>query len=499
MLLLLGLIIPLASFILQSYPRFFNRYFGVDVWTRLTEADLIRKNSHKIPGRISKRFIIDGYFDYPPLFPWLLSFIPKDTLKAYQGLVAPVFDAIHCIFVYLIALHLTQNISVALLSQLIYMLTPLVALENSYLTPRSFGYLNFTLAFYPMIIYVATGNSVFLLFSLISTVLIFLTHRFATQSLLFLTILFSFLHLTPVYIGIYVSSFIIAVLLTRGYYLRVLKGHLSNIYFWVGTYHYRFAHQIRGLKKTQHKTDFISLVYFFLEKLSPLGLLGTNTWILSAFFIALFPSRINTLLVIPNIQLTLSMWVISCYVLAIVVLSWKKLIPIGEGQRYVEMATAPTAILSSILFFSFLTTSFAPYAIGILICLLLVNIVIILYTQRSVVLKDKNRTLTKDLMDMYTYINTLPKTPRIICIPHQITTMTLYNTKADILVNADNPGLLRITDIYPILTTSLENLKKRYNLNYLLLRESFATIGELKATKYPLVKKFGDIVLLKLQ
>ncbi|MBI4091744.1 MAG: hypothetical protein HY427_00860, partial [Candidatus Levybacteria bacterium] len=90
---LVSLIFPVLSFALQVYPRFFNKYFGVDVWTRLLEIEHVKKAGHKIPGKIKKGFIIDGTFDYPIIFPWLFSFFPKKFLLEIQGFVSPFFDA----------------------------------------------------------------------------------------------------------------------------------------------------------------------------------------------------------------------------------------------------------------------------------------------------------------------------------------------------------------------------------------------------------------------
>ena len=76
--------------------------------------------------------------------------------------------------------------------------------------------------------------------------------------------------------------------------------------------------------------------------------------------------------------------------------------------------------------------------------------------------------------------------------------MTVYNTKADVFVNADNEGLMKIQDVYPILKKSVEKLKKEYNLNYLLYRESFVPLKELKIKKPKIVYRSGDVLLIKL-
>src|SRR3989344_8041942 len=94
------IIIPLFSFVLQSYPRIFNRYFGVDVWTRMIEADILRNNNHKVPlKKIKNGFLLEGYFNYPTVFPWFLSFFPKKTLFEIQGFIAPIFDVLQNILV----------------------------------------------------------------------------------------------------------------------------------------------------------------------------------------------------------------------------------------------------------------------------------------------------------------------------------------------------------------------------------------------------------------
>lgn len=494
---LFGLIIPAILFLFESYPRLFNKHFGVDVWTRLIEIDHVRKNHHRIPGKIKKGFIIEGYFDYPPLFPILLSLIPKKTLEKIQGFISPFFDSIHCLVIFIIAYQLTNRLDIALVAQLIYLFTPLVILENSYLTPRSFGYLNFTLALYPLLLYTTSPKIIYLIVGFCFSVLIFLTHRFATQSFLLAVVFFSFIERTFFYTAIFLFAGLCATLVTNGYYLKVLKGHWYNIFFWIKNYKYRFANQIKGNAAKTPK-DIIGKMYYILGTFSPLTLIGTNIWLLSAFlFIFMRIYNIDILQIQNPIFYKMSLWVIFFYLFAIIVLSFKQLIPIGEGQRYVEMATAPIAILSSIAFFSFLNTEYRDASVFIFGAFIAINFSLILFIQKKGIIDDTNRTLTDNMRQAFKFINKLPGTPRIMCIPHQITTMTVYNTRTDILVNADNPGLMRITDFYPVLKKSVKELVKEYSLDYLLLRESFVKIEDLKIKKPNIIYRSGDILLLK--
>ena len=494
---LYAIIIPILSFFLQSYPRFFNKLFGVDVWTRLLETDHVRKNKHAIPNeKLSGQFIIDGYFDYPPLFPWLLSFIDKKRLLNIQGFVAPFFDSLQVWLVFITAHYFTGNIGLSLLAQTMYVLTPMIALENSYLTPRSFGYLNFSLVILSLLNYHFIHNPVYLYLGLAFSTLIFLTHRFATQSFLFITIFFTYYLNTALFVQVFLIGFASAVILTKGYYLRVLKGHLFNIYFWICNLDFRFAHQVRGVLQKETKTDWVGKVYQFLSVFSPIAVFGLNPWAISGFVVV--GAWYFKFLTISPLFLTFAAWILFFYVFGVVVLKIKYLMPIGEGQRYMEMATVPSSILSAYLVHQLAKLPGGIVIVGITGLLLAFNLVLILVVQIKGVIKDKNRSVTGEIEKMFDYINKQKKILRIICIPHQNTTLLVYHTKAQVFVNADNPGLIRIQEVYPILKLKLSELTKKYKLTHALVRTSFATLKELGLSKKDVEYQSGDIFLVRL-
>jgi hypothetical protein len=491
---LLSLIIPIFSYLLQVYPRFFNKYFGVDVWTRLLEVDIIRKNHYRIPNTpIRKGFIFEGYFDYPPVFILFLSLFSKNTLEKHQGLIAPFFDALLNISVFFIAFQLTNNIQIALVAQLIYTLTPVVVIENSSLVPRSIGYLMFSLAFYFLLLYSnLSSNIMYLLIGLNFSVLTILTHRFATQSLLFISIFFAVIEKSPIYIFSFIASIIIAIIVSKGYYLRVLKTHITNIIFWSKNSSNRFAHQVYGHLPPTKNPDLVGIIYKLLSGLAPITLLISNVWILSAFLL-FFPDIPKTLILEK-----MAIWAIFFYILSILVLMIKFLIPIGEGYRYIEMTQVPTAILASYIFYYFYNSVYKTPSMIVFVFIILLNLAVVLLIQYKAIIKDKNRSFTKDMQNVCRFINKLRGTPRIMCLPHQITTMTAYNTKADVLVGIDSKSVQYMGDFYPVLKKPISELAKRYKLDYLLLRESFAKLKDLKIKSAKVVYRSGDIVLVSL-
>ncbi len=494
---LLGFIIPILSYFFQVYPRIFNRYFGIDVWKRMIEADIIRKNKHHIPkGVVQNGFIIEGYFDYPPVFPWLLSFIPKKILLQIQGFIAPIFDCIQNYLVFLITLQLSNRVDIALIAQVIYFSTPIAALENSYLTPRSLGYLNFTLAFYPILMYQQTHALPYLYLGYIFTTLIFFSHRFPTQALLFISIFFTIIDRDLIYLSNYLVAFITAIIISRGYYLKVLKGHLTLIYFWILNYKFRFAHQIRGnfSNDKSNKMDFVSFIYYLLSTFTPISLIATNIWLCApiAYVIDKY-AKLNLIPIDNPLFLKMSLWVVFFYILSTVVLSIKYFIPIGEGQRYLEMALVPTSILAAMILSAFLNTPYKTTAIIIYLSILIINILLTIYAQWKGVITDKSRSLTKELPGIFSYLNQLKYRPRIICVPHAMNLIFLYNTKVDALVDIEVSGLLQLQEVFPILRTSIKDLAKKYDLNLLILKKSYANAEELKIPVRRLLKDVGDI------
>ena len=496
--LVLALIFPIIGFVLQTYTRLFNKKFGVDVWTRLLETEHVRKAGHKIPGKISGQFILEGYFDYPIVFPFLLSFFHPKTIEKYQGFVAPFFDFLNNILIFIAAYYFSGSIVISLIAQIIYTFTPVIVLENSSLTPRSLGYLNFNLAFLSTLIFYFTGSNLALVGSVIFTTLIFLTHRFAMQSLFFLSIFFSIYLQSVLFIGVFVIGFLLAIILTGGYYIRVLIGHLYNIYFWIPNRVNRFAHQVRGLQKSNKKRDFVEMVYTMLSKFAPVTLVATNFWVVSGFvvlFYYLFPQNFVVFSIPAYIDL-FAAWILFFYFLGIPILMIPWFICIGEGYRYLEMASLPTAIVSSWLLAEFMNTPYAMYAVLLYLALNLGNLGLILMVHRNII-RDRNRSITEDLENVFRFLNKQKKIYRILCVPHQNTTNIIYHTKHQVFVNADNSGLLPVSVVYPVIKWPLLETIEKYNLNLILLKESFAKVSELKLKKHKEIFRSGDIVLLE--
>lgn len=486
---IVSLILPIFAFIFEIYPRILNKKFGVDIWTHLLYLKEYHKQK-KIPGKIENGFLVPGVYDYPPIFIFILSKLPFKLVEKYEFLFSPFFDSLLVVLIFYISFCLTGNIFLSLVTQMIYSLTPIIVLENSSATPRSLGYGLFTILFVSLFLFVQNSEWVFLLIAIVSAALIFLSHRFTTQGFLFFSIFFSILDKNPIYLLVFVLSFFLAVVFSKGFYLKVLRGHLGNLVFWNKNAKYRFFHQIKGSYK-EHKTrDFIFKLYNQFLGFPPFVLAITNPWTLTVFYIFFFAQPLDSLFI------KMLLWVMLSYALALLTTWVPSLRFLGEGQRYLELSAFPTAFLSSKLFFGFMETDFKNIIILGYILLSIASLVTIVVIQRKGIIKDKLRTITPSMKNIFSYLKLLHKKPRLLCIPHQITTNTIYHTGCPVFVNASYKTINKISEVYPYIRRPIKEVMDKYSLDMILLNEEYAKVEDLKI-RYKIVKKMENFLLIK--
>lgn len=489
---ILFLSIPLAvfAFVFESYPRFINRKYGVDIWTHL----LYLKEYHKqkgIPKKIENGFIVPGNYDYPPAFIFILSKFPFKIVEKYEFLFSPFFDSIHLIIIFILSYLITSSILIALTTQIIYILTPIIILENSSATPRSLGYTLFTVVMVSLTFFQKEQSYWLLAVSVISGSLIFLTHRFTTQGFLFFSIIFGIIEKSILFPSVFLISFIVAASLSKGFYFKVLKGHIGNLLFWYKNIKYRYAHQVIGSLSARNTKDFIFKIYTQFLKFPPFVLEITNPWLLFVLAYPYFVSSDNKI-----IQLMI-LWVIISYILALSTMWIPKLRFLGEGQRYLELSAFPTALISSIFFTSLINTKLGMLTLFSYTVIGIASFLTIVIIQRKAIINEKLRTLTPEMKKMFKYLKTLKNKPRLLCIPHQITTSTIYHTGCSVYVNASYATINKISDVYPYIRKPIIEIMKEKNLDAMLINTDYTKIEELKIKKYKIVKEIGNFALLR--
>lgn len=486
----LSFVIPLFAFFFESYPRFMNRKFGVDIWTHL----LYLKEYHKqkgIPKNIANGFLIPGSYDYPPVFIFILSKFPFKAVERYEFLFSPFFDFLHISLFFWIVYSTTQSLQLSFITQALYVLTPIIVLENSSATPRSLGYTLFTIVFVCLFIYGIKGEWLFFVLAILFGSLIFLSHRFTTQGFLFFCIFFAILDRSFFYIVAFVVSLVLAVVLSKGFYFKVLKGHIGNLSFWYKNIEYRFAHQVKGNLKEYKTQDFIFRMYNEFLKFPPFVFTITNPWTVASLYFFFTTFSDNPLFA------KFAWLVMFSYVVALATVWIPQLRFLGEGQRYLELSAFPAAFLSAYVLIHFMETQLSFWVLSgyaLVGCFALVTIVFI---QRKAIIKEELRTVTESMEEMFAFLRSFKKKPRLLCVPHQITTNVIYHTGCPVLVNADYATIEKISEIYPYIKVPISYIMKKYNLEMILLNNDYSSVKDLQLTQYTIIKQIGNFSLVK--
>lgn len=464
-------------------------------------ADYIRQYK-KLPDVIKDRYIVEGPYDYPPILLVVLSFFPKRFLEEFQWLISPIFDLFHNLLLFATVYLVTENVVIAVVAQLIYALTPIVVLENSNLSTRSLGSLTLTLAFLPLLLYTVHENPLFLLVAIFFNILLFFTHRFSTQALLFTSVFFTFYELNPLYLGVFALSVICATLFSGGFYLRILRGHFLLLKLWFKNMDRRFAHQIRGVdKEIVQNPDFITRVYCLFWKVPIGAIIGSNPWVLFVWLFLLGSVRLplNWFGAETSARLfsKLATWAIVAFVLAVATTWLKPLRFLGEGQRYLEAGAFPTAIIAGLVICRFVWARHHPLWIAFSLVFAGGCLAGILYIQKKAIIEDTNRTITPALWEVIKFLRWKKEEIRIACIPHTLADAIMYFTNSRVLCTDNSVGNWKLLDFFPVIKRAPSEIVKKYDLNYLLVNENYVKIDELKLPSAHVAFHTENLYLLK--
>lgn len=496
---LFGLIVPLLSFCLQIWPRLKNRYFGVDTWRFLMFADYLRE--HKNLPKIIPQYIVPTLFRYPPVIVIILAFFPKKFAEKYQFIFSPLVDAMNNFIIFLTTLFFTRDLKSAILAQLIAASVPVVIMEASSLSARVFSHFIFYLSFLPLILFSLNQNPMWLLISTIMLIILLFSHKLAIQVYLVCVIGLSIIEKNPLYILFFSSIFSLVFIFGGKYYKPIFEDHLAVLSYFIKHIDLRFAHQFRGIKKEKENKDFISKLYTLSFKNPFIYLLGNNPWLgifLIISFVGYFklvpmPTNLNS-----SVLLKLYVWIYALLIAAVATLSIKKIRFLGEGNRYIEYAVLPLSIFLGNLL-SFFSNIWGLKFLILLFGFFIFLVTIIIYIQYKAIVSDKARTITPDLWRVIDYINSQKKVPRIAFFPNTLGDPMMYFIRAKALLTDGGIGMLKLTDVIPVVSKPISKIIEKYNLNHLLIEESFVTLKELKLKTYKNLKRFGSYILIQVR
>lgn len=202
-----------------------------DAYAHMLYVRDIESAGHKIPERPS-RVVTSGTYAYPFLIHWLLSFLPLRWLPAIDRYFSPVADVVFgLLFLVLLPLGVGDPWLV-LLGLSVFLITPQFLrpdLPNAIgLSTRKPGLVLATASLLAVTTWLADGSTLLLAVALLAGAAVFLSSKFSVQALLAVSL--GLATVSPLALGYFVASALLAVVVSGGAYLAVARSHLSHLH-----------------------------------------------------------------------------------------------------------------------------------------------------------------------------------------------------------------------------------------------------------------------------
>jgi len=223
------LITCFSIFIIAFFTRIYfllkYQWVGKDTFYNFLVAQEIRKK-RKLPDIINK-FVVPERYDYPPLFHWFLSLF-KDKYHQKLQYLSPIFDMISGTMIFCFCFYIFDS-QIALIATTLYFFTPYTFDISFSLSARSIGNSFLIISLLSLFLYLTYGFIFAFIISIMFSTFVLLTHRLTTQSLICVLFSLSLGYYSIIPLFIIVFSFLLAFIFSKGFYYRVLKGHIEII------------------------------------------------------------------------------------------------------------------------------------------------------------------------------------------------------------------------------------------------------------------------------
>lgn len=323
-----------------------------DSWYHLYLADRIRRE-HRLPGRVDQ-FLISGPYDYPPILHILLAALPAALVFRYKWLFAPLVDAVHLLLLGGVTYWLTGDVTTTLIAMSIYATYTTQIVQFTALTPRVLGALLVSIIVLLAFFGVQTGMGLPLGVAVILGVVLLHTHKMSSQTVLFLFLFLAVVWMQPIYLGLLAAMTVLAVILSGGHYLTILRGHINIINFWrrqhragrpVGEFMRRYGVQPSG--DGRGPDSMVTRLLAWVERNEWVMFVADNAWtfLLVAILAYGAVAGLDLFVRLPTFARMIAVWALFILGLAILTQYVPYLKLVGDGYKYFMWGAFPTAVV----------------------------------------------------------------------------------------------------------------------------------------------------------
>jgi len=473
---------------------------GVDTWYYLASAEAYRAQK-RLPIRLPQYLLHDPTESYPAVFPLFLALLPPNWLRRYFWLVSPIIDAVQLLLLYLLSFRLTDSVLAAATAGLIYAVTPQLISETRNLNGRAFASLLQTITMLvllrsvipsdgPSASLIGPGGNGLWAAAVVLVAILYNTHTSTTIAFLVSVATLSVVFSEPRYVLAGLAGLPVAVVISGGYYLRVIGNHLHAARFWLRNVRYTRAHQINdsplyGVSNGDKRSP--GLYRAGLGALA-LRVLGENPFILA-------------MLVTPAPP---TVWAAHMYWWAVAILVWSLLTTfggplriLGPGFHYMKASVFPTAYALAV---TVNVTEGALSVVGLAVVLsIILSFAALAYFYRVMARRETEHTAQTppDLAEAAAYLRRLPG-QRVLVLPSMYADFVAYEAHKAVLWGGHSGDLRTFEDFAPVLRKPLDFFFRQYQLDYLVLDYAYVTPARLRIEeRVSLLERFGHIAVLQ--
>ena len=366
--------------------------------------------------------------------------------------------------------------------------------KNVAASARPLGEFLVVLAILFAILFTLEHNIIYLLLSIFSGALVLLSSKFGMQAWLFLSIILSLFQWNITFILIVLASYLVAIILSWGGYLRVLNGHIAHSNFMMRV-RYRaglgyklllklpkmiFENPKRAIEEL-YKFPIVSIFIF-----SPL-----------LFFLVVFLSKDSHLIFESSFFNPFFIWGAGSLLICFFT-SFEKTKFLGQAERYGDYSVFALVTIIPIYIYQFHNSRILWFTLAAVVIYNLVLYAISLYVWLYIYPSLKNLNLAVDKLKSL-------ESKNIACIPINLSYQIAYQTDHKLLFHPPGFGnhikkfdkdLQRYNKLYfkyPLLNTNLQKLSKDYGIQILVAKKKYAFRSVMNAKNIDEIYDFSTL------
>jgi hypothetical protein len=491
-------IIFILTFISRYVVNFIKPfYFNSDTYFHLACATQIRDNNFRLPKRAGK-LLLPGAYTYPPLFHFILTlFKNKKGREEFSKVWGPFIDSviISISALFLFPLFGNQN------EVLKYLLILCLIFHPGYVgtavgprafsgTPRILAELLHLISFLLLWNFQITGNYGFYFAAIFIAGLGLLSSKFFAQIILFFSIIMAFINQSVLLFFFPIFAMLISTIISKGHYLKIFSDQIGHL-----TLYFKKLMHVHDAVKNRNKLFKIK-TFRDIKMLTMVH--NTYLQLIVKFSLSVLSIFLGYILVQKDLSmLFIYSWLISSFIVFFLT-SIRSLLFLGEAERYLEYSVFPAFFIFSGFLNQVNKTSIYEVLSFYLFFLTILSLIIYIFSIKSVLfprvpIQETNKQMNEMYKKTLTKLNTLPG-KNVAIIRGRAPWEELYSLDKNIFFT-DNFSIKYLSTVqydkwfdgYPNPSKDLNNIIDQFNINYLLIKNSFIGHSHYEVSSYNLI------------